>query len=88
VTWHAFSVDVQSGRQYTWLSVEGIGTLVVRFVAVEVKAAKPGVDAEVEIDGSELVPFAALPFGSELTTVVMGVQSVVDVAVCKQSLRR
>ena len=60
----------------------------VKFVAYDVKAAKPGALCELEMDGSELLPFEALPFGSELTTVVIGVQAVVDVAVCRQSLRR
>ncbi len=65
-----------------------MGTLVVRFVAVEVNAPKPGTVAEVEMDGSELAPLAALPLGSLLITMVVGVQDVVEVAVCKQLLRR
>lgn len=84
---HAVVVAVQSGRQKTCLNLEG-PTPVVRFVAVDVKAAKPGAVDDVESDGSELVPLAGPPFGSLLITVVVGLQSVTDVAVCKQVLRR
>ena len=84
---HAVVVAVQSGRQKTCLYLEG-PTVVVRFVAVEVNAAKPGAVDDVESDGSELLPFAGPPFGSLLITVVVGLQSVADVAVCKHVLRR
>lgn len=77
--WASFPVPVQVccevplhvGRQNTWVIRPVWGTLVVKFVAVEVKAASP---PELLIEGSELAPFAALPLGSVVTIVVDGAQ--------------
>jgi hypothetical protein len=68
----AVDVDVApTGRQNTWRVLPLRGADVTRLDAVEVKATLSPVEA---IVGSQLGPFAALPFGSTLTNVFDGVQ--------------
>lgn len=68
------AVDVDAaptGRQNTWRVLPSRGADVTRFDAVEVNATSSPDEA---IVGSQLGPFAALPFGSRLTNVLEGVQ--------------
>jgi len=58
-------------RQKTWRVLPSRGAEVARFEAVEVNATVPPAES---IVGSELGPFAALPFGSTLISVFEGLQ--------------
>lgn len=59
-----------TGRQNTWRVLPSSGADVTRFDAVEVKATSTPDEA---IVGSQLGPFAVLPFGSTLINVLEGV---------------
>jgi hypothetical protein len=65
---------VVTGRQKTWRVFPSSAADVTRFDAVDVNAT---VVPPVSIEGSELAPFAAFPFGSVLSSVVAGVHEAV-----------